>query len=97
MRKFLIFAFLIIAERIRAGLMRCENVFGLLFLPALGGFRERVGKWKQWRAYEHAKRTCPAYRDFIAKHPNARVKLNGMTPDMSLIPAMDKPNYILAY
>ncbi len=97
MRKFLIFTFLIIAERIRAGLMRCENIFGLLFLPSLSGFRERVGQWKAWRAYEHAKRTCPAYRDFISKHPNARVRLNGLTPDMSAIPAMDKPNYINAY
>ena len=97
MRKFLIFTFLIIAERIRAGLMRCENVFGLLFLPSLSGFRERVGLWKAWRAHEHAKRTCPAYRHFIAKHPGAEVRLRGLTPDLSAIPAMDKKNYILAY
>lgn len=97
MRKFLIFTFLIIAERIRAGLMRFENVFGLLFLPSLSGFRERVGRWKAWRAHEHAKRTCPAYRDFIAKHPGAKVRLRGLTPDLSAIPAMDKKNYILAY
>lgn len=97
MRKFLIFTFLVIAERIRRLLMRCENVFGILFLPSLSGFRERVGLWKAWRAHEHAKRTCPAYRDFMAKHPGARVRLNGWTPDLTGIPAMDKPNYIQAY
>jgi phenylacetate-CoA ligase len=97
MRKFLIFAFLMLAERIRRGLMRCENLFGVLFLPSLSGFRERVGLWKAWRAHEHAKRTCPAYRDFMAKHPGAKVKLRGFTPDMSAIPAMDKKNYILSY
>lgn len=97
MKKILIFAFLMIADRIRRGLMRCELAFGLLFLPSLKNFRDQVGLWKAWRAFDHAKRTCPAYADFIARNPKAKVRLNGWTPDFSAIPAMDKKNYILSY
>src|SRR5215831_3448061 len=97
MKRLLIFAFLAVADRIRRLMMRWERAFGLLFLPGMRGFWTRVGLWKAWRAFENAKRNCPAYRDFLAKHPRARVTLRGWTPDFSAIPPMDKPNYILAY
>lgn len=97
MKKLLIFSFLALAGQVRVFLMRCENIFGLLFLPALKGFRETVGLWKAWRAYEHALRTCPAYREFISEHPQARVVLRGWRPDLSAIPPVDKKNYILRF
>jgi phenylacetate-CoA ligase len=97
MKRLLIFAFLAVADRIRRLMMGWESAFGLLFLPRLSGLRERIGRWKAWRVFENAKRTCPAYRDFLAKHKGAGVVLRGWTPDFSAIPPMDKPNYIHAY
>jgi phenylacetate-CoA ligase len=97
MKRFLIFAFLALADPLRRAMMHWERAFGLLFLTSLSGFREQVGRWKAWRVFENAKRNCPAYRDFIAKHPDARVVLRGWTPDFSAIPPMDKKNYVLPY
>jgi phenylacetate-CoA ligase len=97
LKKLVVFSFLAIADNVRRLLMRWELAFGILFLPSLGGFRKRVGLWKAWRAYSVAARTCPAYAEFLAAHPQARVKLNGWTPDFSAIPPMDTGNYIKAY
>ena len=97
MKRRLIFVLLAVADRIRRIMMRWESTFGLLFLPVLSGFRERVGQWKAWRAFENAKQKCPAYREFLAKHPGSEVKLRGWIPDFSAIPQMNKQNYILAY
>lgn len=96
-KRFLIFTFCIIAAHIRTLLMRNESAYKLLFMPQLQGFRELLGKWKAWRAFEIAKRDCPAYADFLAQHPGAEVKLRGWTPDFSAIPATDKKNYVLKY
>ncbi|MCE9591254.1 MAG: CoF synthetase [Planctomycetes bacterium] len=97
MKRLLIFAFLTVADRIRRLMMRWELAFGLLFLPGMGHVWERVGLWKAWYALERAKRNCPAYADFLAKNPGARVTLRGWTPDFTAIPPMNKANYILAY
>ncbi len=94
LKKFVIFTFLCVCDPIRKLLMRWQLAYGILFLPRLRGFRELVGRWKAWRAFENAKKNCPAYRELLSKHPEANVRLNGWTPDFSSIPAMDKPNYI---
>jgi len=97
MKRLTIFAFLAVADRVRRLMMRWEGVFGLLFLPGMRTAWERIGRWKAWRVFESAKRNCPAYRDFLSKHPHAHVALRGWTPDFSAVPPMDKANYILAY
>jgi len=97
MKRLLIFAFLAVADRIRRLMMRWERAFGLLFLLGKKGIGERVGLWKAWRVFENARRKCPAYRDFLERHPQARVALRGWTPDFSAVPPMDKENYVLAY
>ena len=97
MKKALIFAFLAICDPIRKLLMRWQMAYGILFLSSLRGFRETVGRWKAWRAFENARKNCPAYADLLAKHPEAKVRLVGWTPDFSAIPPMDKPNYIKPY
>lgn len=97
MKRLLIFAFLAVADWVRQMMMKWELAFGLLFLPGMRGVWDRVGQWKAWRAFENAKRNCPAYRDFLAKHPHAQVTLHGWAPDFSAIPPMEKTTYILAY
>jgi phenylacetate-CoA ligase len=97
MKRVLIFTFLALADPVRRLMMRWEGAFGILLLPGMRGVWERVGLWKAWRAFENAKRNCPAYLDFLARHPQAGVRLRGWTPDFSAVPPMDKPNYILAY
>lgn len=97
LKKLAIFGFLAICDPIRRFMLKYELAYGVLFLSAMRGFREQVGRWKAWRAFENARRNCPAYADLLSKHPEAKVKLVGWTPDFSAIPPQDKPNYIKAY
>jgi len=96
MRKFLIFAFVVVAAWVRNLLMKTGWGYKLLFLPGSGRYRTLIGLWKAWYCYEKALRECPAYADFAAKH-NCVVTLNGLTPDFSRIAPMDKANFIKVY
>ncbi|MDZ4834088.1 MAG: CoF synthetase [Candidatus Melainabacteria bacterium] len=95
-RKHLIFAFVIAAAFVRLLLEKSGLGFKLLFLPGTSPLRDQIGKWKAWYAFEKARRECPAYEAFCAKH-NCEVTLDGWTPNFSQVVAMDKPNYIKAY
>lgn len=97
MKRLFIFTFIAAADWVRRLMMRWEGAFGLLFLPGMRGAWELIGLWKAWRVFENAKRKCPAYQDFLSKHPLTQVTLHGWTPDFSAVPPMDKKNYILAY
>lgn len=93
MQKRLIFAFVFVAAWLRLLLMRSDIAYKLLLTPGANNFRTVVGKWKAWFAFEKAKKQCPAYRKFIEEHPG-EVRLNGWVPDFSMIPPMDKGNFI---
>ena len=51
-----------------------------------------LGRWRALRAYEHATRTVPAYRRFIAAHDPGEVD-----PGRLRLPATDKANYVRRY
>jgi phenylacetate-CoA ligase len=57
----------------------------------------RFGKWHAWMAYERARRTVPAYREFLGAHGDRRVRARGLDPDLSAIPVTDKANYVSRY
>src|SRR5688500_579242 len=97
-RKRIIFAFVIIAAYIRRLLMTNDTAYKTLFIPGLQRTRSTIGKWKAWYVFEKARRTCPAYADFLRKNPG-EVRLNGWSwvPDFSQVVPMDKPNYIKPY
>src|SRR5262245_43228709 len=91
------FAVVQIADATRAVLMLAERAHRVIFLPGFEAQRWRFGQWRAWRAFERARRNTPAYRDFLAAHPQARVTLRGIDPDFSLVPPTDKENYVRRY
>ncbi len=95
-KKRLIFSFVFIAAVVRNFSIRRKFGYKLLFIEALSDFRTLMGKWKAWYCFEKAKRECPAYAAFVAEH-GGEVVLNGLVPDLSSVPAMDKLNYVKRY
>ncbi len=98
MRRFLIFAFVMVASCIRRLMMRSDIAFKILFLPGTGRARTVIGLWKAWYVFEQAKRDCPAYAAFCAEH-GCEVTLPpwGWVPDLSKVVPMDKANFIKKY
>lgn len=92
LKRWLIFAFLAVAAWIRNRMMRHDNLYLLLFMPPLAGFRELVGKWKSWRAYDRAVRECPAYKAHVEGHTG--IVLDGWTPRFDGVPETDKLGYV---
>jgi phenylacetate-CoA ligase len=93
MRKYLIFSFVIVARYFREVLSASESSHKLFFTPGFETFRWEVSKWKVWYVYETAKRTVPAYKQFIGKR-KPKIKLSGLNPDLSSIPITNKENYV---
>lgn len=97
MKQFIIFLFLSLAREFRELLTSSEETYKVLFSPGFEKERWMLGKWKAWKAFEHAKKTTPAYYEFLKQHPSVRVTTNGWDPDLSSIPIMDKESYIKKY
>src|ERR671925_156479 len=94
LRRRLVFALLGLAGAFRRVLTRSENTYRLLFVPGFEGMRWRFGKWRAWMAFERARRSTPAYREFLAEHGDPRVRVRGLDPDLTTIPMTDKNNYV---
>ena len=94
LRRRLVFGLLFVAGNVRRVLTRNEETYKLLFLPGFEGTRWRFGKWHAWLAVERARRSTPAYREFLAEHGDPRVGLRGLDPDLTTIPVTDKDNYV---
>jgi phenylacetate-CoA ligase len=94
LRRRLVFALLVAAGAFRRVLTSSEQTYKLLFLPGFEGSRWRFGKWHAWMAYETARRTVPAYREFLEEHGDPRVRARRLDPDLTVIPVTDKDNYV---
>ena len=93
-RRRAVFALLAAAGLLRHALTRSERTYRLLFLPGLEAVRWRFGKWRAWRVYEEARRSVPAYREFLAEQDTPTVRMSGFDPDLTAIPVTDKDNYV---
>ena len=92
-----IFGALALLRIFRKLISRSDETYKLLFTPGFERFRWRVGRWRAWLALERARREVPAYRDFLARHGNPRVRLKGLDPDFAAVPATDKESYVRRY
>jgi phenylacetate-CoA ligase len=54
----------------------------------------RIGKWRAWLLFEEARRHVPAYRTVWREHGWPEVQLDGLDPDLSVIPVTDKESYV---
>lgn len=97
LRRRVVFSTLALARLFRRALTTSERTYRLLFVPGLERARWRFGKWRAWLAYEQARRTVPAYREFLAANGTPCVRARGLDPDLTAIPVTDKDNYVRRY
>ena len=96
-KKFFIFAFLRFAKYFRSVLSESDDAYKLLFIPGYEQTRWQIGKWKAWLVYEHAKRSVPAYAQFLKEYEKEQISLHVWDPNFTSIPVMDKETYIKKY
>jgi len=97
MRKFLIFNFLRFAKFGRNLLSNSNTAYLLLFKPGYEAIRWRIGMWKAWRVFDLASKNTPAYQKFLKNAGFSALKISGLTPLLSEIPATDKASYVKKY
>lgn len=97
MRKFFIFTFLKLAKGFRDLLSTSNTSYLLLFKPGYENLRWRIGMWKAWHVFDLASKNTPAYQKFLKHNKFEELKISGLTPLLSEIPATDKANYIKKY
>jgi len=97
MRKFIIFTCLEFAYIFRNTVTSSNNTFKYLFIPGFENFRWIIGKWKAWKVFESAKKNTPAYKKFLEEHPESKITIKGLDPDLTVIPIMDKESYVKKY
>jgi phenylacetate-CoA ligase len=70
----------------------------LLFVP-LEKSRWELGLWRAWHNADRAYRRVPAYRKFVNKNKGSwpRIDLLNGSPDLSVLPEMDKESYVKKY
>lgn len=75
-----------------------ENLYKILLIRGLEGFRWRIGAWRAWKNFDISYRQVPAYKDFLDKQGGRPViPTNWLLPDFSVVPEMDKKNYVKKY
>lgn len=94
MRKFLIFTFLRIAKAFRDLMSNSNTSYLLLFKPGFENLRWKIGMWKAWRVFDLASKNTPAYQKFLKNAGFSSLKISGLTPLLSEVPATDKANYV---
>src|SRR5919201_2471886 len=97
LRRRFVFALLAVAGVFRRLLTRSEETYRLLFLPGFEGGRWRLGKWRAWLAFERARKSVPAYREFLVAHGDPRLRARGLDPDLTAVPVTTKENYVKRY
>lgn len=69
----------------------------LIFIPGLEKLRWNIGKMKAYKEFLKAKRTVPAYKNFLINKKIEKIIFDGLIPNLDTIPVMDKENYIKRY
>lgn len=78
--------------------IKSENLYKILLIKGLEGFRWRIGAWRAWKNFDITYRGVPAYNDFINKRGGLVViPTNKLLPDFRVIPEMDKESYVKVY
>jgi phenylacetate-CoA ligase len=86
-------------DLLERGLAASGDLYRLLLMPGFEALRWRLGAWRAWRSFYQAYASVPAYRDYIDRRgglPDVSFA-EGMTPQLGMIPEMDKASYVQAY
>lgn len=89
----------LLADRVVDLFARAPATHQVLLGPGLERLRWDLGRLRAYGTFEHAARTVPAYRAFLAarKHPARLVDDGPLWDQFEHVPVMDKDNYIRAY
>ena len=98
LKRLVIFAYIDAMNSLQGLLVRSVHLYKLLFIPGIERFRRRAGLWRAWRMSALAYRRVPAYRAFLDERGGyPKIAVKGLTPDLTVIPEMDKASYIKEY
>jgi phenylacetate-CoA ligase len=92
-KKAFVFSFLYSARGLRRGLVSHPRA-GRLLRPGFESLLWRVGKWRLWLLYEDAAESVPAYQVICREQGFPEVVVDGLDPDLSVIPVTDKESYV---
>lgn len=81
----------------RALLMHSDFTMKLLYVSGFNKLRYFNGQAKGYVEFINAKKRVPAYADFLNLQRFSHPSFNGLVPNLSEIPLMDKANYIKKY
>jgi phenylacetate-CoA ligase len=92
-RRTLVFGFLLAARHVRIWLVGSPRLASRFMRPGHEKMLWRIGEWRAWLAFEHARNDVPAYAAFVAEH-GASVRVHGLIPDFSAVPETSKENFV---
>ena len=92
--RFFFYPLALLAELLRKLLTHRRSFFILINLRWLQRALNRIGIIRAYWVYNHARKKCPAYADFLLQHNVARLKFGD---SLSHLPETNKENYIKKY
>jgi phenylacetate-CoA ligase len=69
----------------------------LIYIPGINKWRKFNGVARAYYNFSKAKRTVPAYKEFLKSKNFIKPSFNGFIPNMHEIPEIDKENYVKLY
>ncbi len=97
MRHLIILFYAWLLEIYRKPLMLSDATLKLLFIPGFNRIRSFNSKTRAYAEFVKAKRTVPAYREFLKSNGFSKPAFRGMIPNIHEIPFTDKENYVKKY
>jgi phenylacetate-CoA ligase len=82
---------------IRAILMTSPTLMKLIFIPGINSFRKFSGATKAYYQFWKAKKTTPAYQQFLNEHHGNIISIKKFRPSLHEIPATSKESYVNKY
>ncbi len=97
MRHLFILFYAWLLELYRKPLMLSDTTIKLLFIPGFNRLRAFNAKARAYAEFVKARRSVPAYQNFLKGKGFTRPSFSGMTPNIHEIPFTDKENYVKMY
>src|SRR5438105_3330939 len=97
MRHFITLFYAWLLELWRKPLMLSDATIQILFMPGFNGLRAFNAKVRAYAEFDKARKTVPAYKEFLKTEKFSKPSFNWMTPNIQEIPFTDKENYVKQY
>ncbi len=97
MRHYIILSYALIIEKYRKLLMLSDTLIQFIFLPGFNRLRNFNAKARAYSEFINAKHKVPAYKKFLKSKNFIKPSFNGLSPNISEIPVIDKENYVKVF